>query len=75
MKKKIKDLTIKEFNKFCDKQNENCIDCPFYGIEFEEGEGGCDLISYIYQRDKLLTQFNKYPLKQEIEVDLSEEED
>ena len=69
MKKKIKDLTIKEFNKFCDKQNENCIDCLFYGIEFGKGIVGCDLISYIYQRDKLLTQFKKYPLEQEIEVE------
>lgn len=69
MKKKIKDLTLEEFYKFCNKQNENCIGCPFYGIEFEEGEVGCDLISYIYRRDSLLTQFKKYPLEQEIEVE------
>ena len=75
MKKKIKDLTIKEFNNFCEKQHPKCIGCPLNNIEYDDGKAGCDMYTYIYRIDRLNKQYNKYPLDQEIEVDADEEED
>ena len=69
MKKKIKDLTLKEFDKFCDKQHEDCVGCPLSNIEFGDGEVGCDLLTYIYDRDGLNKRYGKYPLDLEIEVE------
>ena len=72
MKKKIKDLTLKEFVKFCNKYNEDCVGCPLNNIEYENGESSCDFGAYICERDNLEKRYKKYPLEQEIEVDLDE---
>ena len=68
MKKKIKDLTSEEFEKFCAKQHEDCIDCPLNHIEFGNEDSGCDLQSYFDNRDRLNKRYGKYPLDLEIEV-------
>ena len=76
MKKKIKNLTLEEVNKICginpnndlEKEAENCLKCPFFNLT-RDGEKlcYCPLGTHISYIGDLANQ--------EIEVDLSEEED
>ena len=60
MKKKVKDLTIEEYDKICDSRG-NCVGCPF---EQFDKISDCRVIKdYIKQRE-----LNKM-LEQEIEVE------
>ena len=61
MKKKIKDLTLKEAEKFC--KFESCCDCPLYTF----GNGICqfEYLSIIRGRKNRLKDY----LEKEVEVD------
>lgn len=72
VKKKIKDLTFREFIEIAKKYCGNCTRCPLYSIEFGTESCGCDFASYIEKRDALNKQYEKYQLEQEIEVDVDE---
>lgn len=68
MKKKLRNITIEELNKFCDKQyyadgKENCKNCPLCQLFDEEGQWGLCAVS-----DNIGTIDNKV-LDLEIEVD------
>ena len=69
MKKKIKDLTGNEFRNMCNKYPEDCKGCPF-----EKLEECYEIWRYHKMKLKMKTIEEKYDLEQEIEVDLSEEE-
>ena len=76
MKKKIKNLTLEEVNKICvintnndlEKEAENCYKCPFFNLTLNGKQlCYCPLGTHISYIGDLANQ--------EIEVDLSEEED
>ena len=61
MKKKVKDLTLEEFDKICSKYDDSCNGCPFKPLNDCE-----DLRDYLESQDYLRM------LEQEIEVDENE---
>lgn len=43
MKKKLKDITLSELQRFCTNRGADCWECPFYGLDGCLGETLNDL--------------------------------
>ena len=64
MKKKIKDLTLKEIKNICNKYAEDCKGCPF-----EKLEECYEVWHYLKMNITLKRLEKELPLEQEIEVE------
>ena len=64
MKKKIKDLTLEEFNSFCDKYNYICSDCPI-------NENCIEIVEFIREHTMFKRRYKEL-FNKEIEVEEDE---